>query len=236
MCGRFALTISPTALAKLFELDEVPELEPRYNIAPSQAVAAILRGQEEARRLLRMMQWGLVPFWAKDPGIGARLINARAETAAEKPAFRDAFARKRCLIPASGFFEWQKRDQDKQPYFIRPRGEECFALAGMWQRWQGKDGQVIESCSILTTGANDLMRPIHDRMPVILQPDRHALWLDTAVNDPERLSPLLKPYPATAMTAYPVSKRVNRPAHDTPDCIAPLAGAEGFTASPDLFG
>jgi putative SOS response-associated peptidase YedK len=223
MCGRFALTISPQALAKLFQLEEVPELEPRYNIAPSQAVAAVVQGREEARRILKMMQWGFIPFWAKDPGIGMKMINARAETAAEKPAFRDAFAHKRCLVPASGFYEWQKRGKAKQPYFIRLQNEECFAMAGLWQRWEGQDGRIIESCNILTTESNALMTPIHNRMPVILAPDHYELWLDCDPAEKERLQQLFRPLPAETMEAYPVSKSVNRPTHDAPDCVTPLS-------------
>lgn len=232
MCGRFALTISPVVLAKLFQLDEVPELEPRYNIAPSQAVAAVVKGREEAQRILKSMQWGLIPFWAKDPGIGMKMINARAETVVEKPAFRDAFAHKRCLVPASGFYEWQKHGKAKQPYFIRLRDEECFAMAGLWQRWEGQDGRIIESCNIVTTESNPLMAPIHNRMPVILAPDHHELWLDCDPVEKGRLLKLLTPFPAKRMEAYPVSKRVNRPTHDGPDCVAPLPESP---ASPDLF-
>jgi len=225
MCGRFSLSITPEVLAKLFELDETPDLDPRFNIAPNQAVAAILRGREEARRTLRLLRWGLIPFWAKDPGLGARMINTRSETVAEKPAFRQAFAQQRCLVPATGFFEWQEREQDKQPFFIRMRDESCFALAGLWQRWEGQDhrkGEVIESCSLLTTTANDLIRPIHHRMPVILRPEDHDLWLDPAVKDKEQLQHLLLPFEAAALEAYPVSRRVNRPDHDAPDCIEPM--------------
>jgi len=233
MCGRFALTISPTALAKLFQLDEVPVLEPRYNIAPSQAVAAVIKGREEAKRILKWMQWGLIPFWAKDPGIGMKMINARAETAAEKPAFRDAFSHKRCLVPASGFYEWQKIGKEKQPYFIRLRDEECFAMAGLWQRWESKDGHTIESCNILTTDSNALMTPIHNRMPVIIDPHHFELWLDCARAAKDRLQQLLTPFPAHRMEAFPVSKSVNRPAHDAPDCVAPLPES---SAGPELFG
>jgi putative SOS response-associated peptidase YedK len=235
VCGRFALTISPTALAKLFELDEVPEFEPRYNIAPSQAVSAIIQGRQEAQRLLKQMRWGLIPFWAKDISIGMKLINARSETAAAKPAFRDAFSHKRCLIPASGFYEWQKQGKQKQPYFIRLSEEEAFAMAGLWQRWEGKDGQVIESCNILTTRANKLVKPIHDRMPVILPAAHHQAWLDTTTTASESLQDLLVPYPAETMTAHPVGKQVNRPAHDSPDCIAPVNLEDGTPAPPDLF-
>ncbi len=236
MCGRFALTISPAGLAKLFELDELPALEPRYNIAPTQAIAAVLKGRDEARRILKMMQWGLVPFWAKDPGIGLKMINARSESVAEKPAFRDAFAHKRCLVPASGFYEWQKQGVQKQPYFIRLRDADGFAMAGLWQHWEGEDGQVIESCNILTTDSNEFMQPIHDRMPVILPPENYDLWLDSDTADKERLLQLLRPFPGDRMEAYPVSKSVNRPAHDAPDCIEPLQQGDGPEAAPGLFG
>lgn len=238
VCGRFALTISPTALAKLFELDEVPDFEPRYNIAPSQAVAAIVQGRQEARRILKQMRWGLIPFWAKDISIGMKLINARAETAAEKPAFREAFTQKRCLIPASGFYEWQKGGKQKQPYYIKVCNAQAFAMAGLWQRWEGQVDQetvMVESCNILTTDANELVRPIHNRMPVILPVANHATWLDTEATDRKKIQSLLVPYPAAAMTAYPVGRQVNRPAHDAPDCIAPLATGNGASGAPDLF-
>jgi putative SOS response-associated peptidase YedK len=227
MCGRFALSISSVVIAKLFELDEVPDIQPRFNIAPSQPIAAILRqGRQEAKRILKQLQWGLVPFWAKDPSIGSRMINARSETVAEKPAFRHAFARQRCLIPASGFYEWQKVKGGKQPFFVRLQDEDCFAMAGLWDRWQGKE-KIIESCNILTTDANELMKPIHNRMPVILKPEDYALWLDPEKTEKEQLLELLRPFSPNAMVAFAVSRRVNHPTHDAPDCIDPLPEKKG---------
>jgi len=222
MCGRFTLS-NPDAeqLAAQFGVAALPDLRPRYNIAPTQPVAAVRRAAGKAIREMALLRWGLVPAWAKDPTIGVRLINARAETAAEKPSFRVAFRRRRCLIVADGFYEWQKQQSGKQPYYIRLRGGRLFAFAGLWERWTGPDGQEIESCTLLTTAPNDLLRPIHKRMPVILHPDDYALWLDPAVGDRQRLQPLLRPYPAAEMEAYPVSRRVNNPRNDDPRCIEP---------------
>ena len=234
MCGRYTLSSSSDLVSELFDLDESVELSPRYNIAPSQEVAAV-RLEPEVGRALRMLRWGLVPAWQKAaPGFDARMINARAETAAQKPAFRDAFRRRRCLLPADGFFEWKKLGQRKQPYVIRMQDGRPFAFAGLWERWHGEDGAVVESCAILTTEPNELMREIHDRMPVILPPADYTSWLDPGEEDPDRLSPLLRPYPAGDMLAYPVSPHVNSPRHDDPSCVEP------FEPPPppqgDLFG
>ena len=225
MCGRFTLS-DPDAdrLAAQFDLPAPPAaLRPRYNIAPTQEIAAVRLTAGGAGRELALLRWGLIPAWARDPGIGVRLINARAETAAEKPSFRAAFRRRRCLIVADGFYEWQKRPGGKRPYYVRLRGGRLFAFAGLWERWTGPDGGVIESCTLLTTTPNALLRPIHNRMPVILHPDDYALWLDPTVDDRRRLQPLLRPYPAAEMEAYPVSRRVNAPRYDDPRCIEPLA-------------
>lgn len=222
MCGRFALAADPAQLAELLALSEPPALPPRHNIAPTQAVAAVRAG--EGGRELAMLRWGLIPGWAKDPAIGAKMINARAETAHEKPAFRAAFRRRRCLIPADGFYEWRRVEDGKQPYFIGMADGGPFAFAGLWESWQGPDGAAVETCTILTTDANELLRPLHERMPVILPPADHRLWLDPAVTDatPE-LRGLLRPYPVAAMTAYPVSRRVNSPRNDDSGCREPAA-------------
>jgi putative SOS response-associated peptidase YedK len=226
MCGRFTLTDPDQKMAVQFNLPEVPDLAPRYNIAPTQPVAAVRVASDSVVRELALLQWGLVPFWAKDPAVGERLINARVETVADKPAFRAAFRRRRCLVVADGFYEWQKVDGRKQPYYIRLRSHQPFAFAGLWEHWEGPDGSVIESCTLLTTEPNDLMSPIHNRMPVILQPKDYELWLDPHTQDPERLQPALLPYPSTAMIAYPVSRWVNSPDNDDPRCIEPLVDAE----------
>lgn len=224
MCGRFTLTDPDAELLTQFDLPNLPPLEPRYNIAPSQPVPVVRLAADKAARELVLVRWGLIPFWAQDPEIGNRLINARAETVAEKPAFREAFRRRRCLVVADGFYEWQKQDGQKQPFYIRMRDGRPFAFAGLWERWRGSDDVVIESCTLLTTGPNELMRPLHNRMPAILHPKDYDLWLDPEVQRPDLLQAVLLPYPAEEMTAYPVSRWVNSPDHDDPRCIEPLAG------------
>ena len=225
MCGRFTLTSPDQDLAVQFNLPAIPSLEPRYNIAPTQLVAAVRETRDGAGRELAMLRWGLIPFWAKDPAIGSRMINARSETAAEKPAFRAAFRRRRCLVLADGFYEWQKQNGSKQPYYIRLREGKTFAIAGLWEHWEGPDGDIIQSCTLLTTPPNELLRPLHDRMPVILHPDRYDLWLDRSVDQPEVLQPLLRPFAEEPMDAYPVSRWVNRPGNEGPQCIEPLPEA-----------
>lgn len=223
MCGRFTLRSNPARVAEAFDLTETPELTPRYNVAPTQQVAAVL-ADDEGRRRLVFQQWGLIPSWADDPTVGNRMINARAETAADKPSFRRAFRCRRCLIVADGFYEWRKTDDGKQPYYVTLADDRPFGLAGLWEHWQ-RGELAIDSNTILTTTANDLMRPLHDRMPVILSPDQYAVWLDPRVDDPARLLPLCVPCPSESLRARPVSKAVNNPRHDRPDCIEPLASA-----------
>jgi putative SOS response-associated peptidase YedK len=223
MCGRFTLTTPGDTLAEIFELSEVPDLPPRYNIAPSEPVATVRLPGGNAPRELVLLRWGLIPHWAKDPGVGAKMINARAETVATNPAFRSAFRRRRCLVPATGFYEWQRQERRKQPVYIRMHDEQPFAFAGLWEHWEGPEGTPIESCTLLTTEPNDLVRPVHDRMPVILDPKDYELWLDPDVQDPARLQPLLRPYASEQMVAYPVSQLVNNPANDVPETIEPLA-------------
>jgi putative SOS response-associated peptidase YedK len=223
MCGRFTLTKPIPVLAELFLFPEAaPEQPARYNIAPTQAVAAVRATASAAARELAFFRWGLVPGWADDTAIGNRLINARSETAAEKPAFRSAFRNRRCLIPADGFYEWQKLGGRKQPYYIRLRDGQPFAFAGLWEHWE-KDGRAIDSCTILTTAANDLIRPLHERMPVILGPEEYARWLDPTVQQAELLQPLLDSFPSEAMVAYPVNAVVNNPRNETPKCMEPAA-------------
>jgi putative SOS response-associated peptidase YedK len=226
LCGRFTLTDPNVGLAVQFGLPQIPDMAPRYNIAPTQPVAAVrVPGPGQAREMV-MLHWGLVPFWAKDLKIGAQLINARSETAAEKPSFRAAFLQRRCLVIADGFYEWQKQNGAKQPYFIRLRHARPFAFAGLWERWEGPGAGPIESCTLLTTEPNDLIRPLHSRMPAILHPDDYSLWLDPEVRQASLVLPLLRPYPALEMEAYPVSRLVNSPNNDTPQCIEPLVEGE----------
>jgi putative SOS response-associated peptidase YedK len=232
MCGRFTLRTPASVVAKQFGLLEAPELAARFNIAPSQPVAVVraraahpsaAAAQEPAgpQRELVFLRWGLIPSWAKDAAVGNRMINARAETAAQKPAFRTALRRRRCLLAADGFYEWQRAGKQKQPYYIRLSDDRPFGFAGLWEAWQGPDQQWIESCTLLTTDANELLRPIHDRMPVILPPEAYGPWLDPAVQDPEQLAPLCKPYPSEAMTVLPVGTLVNSPTNEDPRCIEP---------------
>ncbi|WAL60664.1 SOS response-associated peptidase [Thermocoleostomius sinensis] len=220
MCGRYTLTQSGEAIAAAFDLADVPTVSPRYNIAPTQPAAVVRAG--EADREFTYLYWGLIPSWSKDPSIGARLINARSETVTEKPSFRAAFKRRRCLIVADGFYEWQRLPKRKQPYYFQLVDRQPFALAGLWEHWETGNGDVIDSCTILTTVANAVLEPVHDRMPVVLPPDTYDLWLDPQIQQPDRLLPLLRPYPAEAMQSYPVSLKVNSPKNDTAECIQPL--------------
>jgi putative SOS response-associated peptidase YedK len=222
MCGRFTLFEPDKVLAREFGVSDFPPRSPRYNIAPSQPVAAVRATPAGSGREIVLLRWGLIPSWSKDPAIGNRLINARAETAREKPSFRNAFRRHRCLIPASGFYEWQRQERGKQPYFVRMRDERPFAFAGLWDRWESPDESVIETCTILTTAANAVLAPIHDRMPVILPPTEYARWLDPALLNTDSLAPLLVPFPPEEMLAFPIGMRVNAPSVDDEGCIVPL--------------
>ena len=209
MCGRYAQRTDPKRLAKEFKVAEVPGVEPRYNIAPTQEVLAVRESPDG--REMTLYKWGLVPSWAKDASVGAKLINARSETVTEKPSFRDAFRRRRCVIPADGFYEWQRLEGKKQPFFFRTRDERPFGFAGLWERWEGEGGHVINSCAILTTEANEVLRPVHDRMPVILHPDDYELWLGAEAREFGLVKELLRPYPAEEMVGYPVGSGVNSP-------------------------
>jgi putative SOS response-associated peptidase YedK len=223
MCGRYTLSTPVEKLAGEFDISEpLPDLPPSYNVAPSQEVAAIVAGGRGERRL-ELLRWGLIPAWADDPGIGSRMINARSETAAEKPSFRKAFKERRCLIPADGFYEWQKTNGGKQPYHLKMRDGRLFAFAGLWESWKGDEEGEIRSCTILTTDANDLVGEVHHRMPVILPPETYDLWLDPAVREAEQLLSVLLPYPTEDMEAYPVSRRVNNPSNDEPGCVESVA-------------
>jgi putative SOS response-associated peptidase YedK len=218
MCGRFTLRSSPQAVAEAFALPEAPDLLPRFNIAPGQPVAVVRQEPRAEGRELALLRWGLIPAWADDPSIGNRLANARSETAATKPSFRRAFRSRRCLVVADGFYEWQKTNGRKQPYFVGLQSDRPFGRAGLWERWE-KGGEPVESCTILTTDANELMQPIHERMPVILPPDQYALWLDPRCQDTGKLAKLLQPFPSEGMLAYRVSALVNNPKNDVPQCV-----------------
>jgi putative SOS response-associated peptidase YedK len=218
MCGRYTLRKPSREIAEAFDVPEVFEFPPRFNIAPTQGVPVVRLAPDRAARGLDLLHWGLIPSWADDPAIGSRMINARAETVATKPAFRHAFKAKRCLVVTDAFYEWRKVDGRKQPYLIHLKDDRPFAFAGLWESWN-KGGEPIESCTIITTEANELMAPIHDRMPVIVPESAYDLWLDTVVKDPGKLQPLLVPFPAEEMEAYPVSTLVNNPRNDVEECM-----------------
>ncbi len=221
MCGRYTLKTPVEELAEEFGFEASSvELPPNYNVAPTQEVAAVL--EEGGERRLELLRWGLIPSWADDPGIGSRMINARSETAPEKPSFRRAFRERRCLIPADGFYEWQRTNGAKQPYYIRMKEGHPFAFAGLWESWKDGSGPEIHSCTILTTKPNALAAEIHDRMPVILPHGAYDAWLDPEAERDE-LYGLLAPYPEDEMEAYPVSRFVNSPQNNDPRCIEPAA-------------
>ena len=218
MCGRFVQSSPVERYARMFGAAATVESAPRYNAAPTQPILAV-RVAPSGMRELVPLRWGLIPAWSAGPDNRYSMINARAETVHQKPAYRDAFRRRRCLIPADGFYEWRQECSGREPYYIRLRDGEPFAFAGLWESWQQPGGERIDSCTIIVTEANELVRPIHDRMPVILPPESHTAWLDPDQRDPARLLPLLRPYPAQAMAAWRVSRRVNNPRHDGPDLI-----------------
>ena len=219
MCGRFVRHSSLSLIEKTFNIDSVEaEAESSYNIAPTQNVLAVVRNGE---RRLTNLHWGLVPFWAKDRSIGSRLINARAETVAEKPSFRNAFKKRRCLIVADGFYEWKGEKGNKQPYYLTLPSDGPFAFAGLWEIWD-KDDAAYRSCSIITTAATESVRKLHHRMPVILRPESHDAWLDTTNQDAEQLKQILQQGFYRKLVHYPVSKRVNVVKNNDPACIEPL--------------
>lgn len=224
MCGRFTLAADPATIQAAFPWVAVPgEMTPRYNIAPTQPVAVI---PNDGQNRLDFFVWGLIPFWAKDPKIGSRMINARSETLAEKPSFKNAYRRRRCLVLADGFYEWHKApgQRAKTPYYIQMESREPFAFGGLWETWHNGDGSEIKSCTIITTEPNALVSRVHNRMPVVLAAEAYQDWLDPEEREPESLNDLLGPFPAEEMTAYPVSTLVNSPANDVPEVIEP-AGA-----------
>lgn len=226
MCGRFIQCTSGEQLAERFHLTIAPNLTPRYNVAPSQPVGAI-RATSGGDRELVLLHWGLVPAWSPEPRTTYSTINARAETVADKPTYRQAFRHRRCLIPADGFYEWRKTNVGKQPYCIVPADGCPVAFAGLWECWE-RDSQVLESCTLLVTQANALITPIHDRMPVILDPADEALWLDPTVTEPAILKPLLMPCPHERLRAWPAGLAVNATRHEGPALMAPVLEQQSF--------
>jgi putative SOS response-associated peptidase YedK len=222
MCGRFALDENPRKLAEHFLLSGEAEFTSSWNIAPSLRIATITADVEGSRHLSKM-RWGLIPSWAKDATIGNKLANARGETVAEKPSFRSAFKSRRCIIPASGFYEWKIEKGVKCPWFISLNSGQPMAFAGLWETWHPKEGEAIESCCIITTNANTLMQPIHDRMPVILDPDQWAIWLSQQEHQADKLLPLIRSYESESMRAWPVTRELNRVGvRDDAGLIVPL--------------
>ena len=224
MCGRLTLQTTSGALAALFDGLKFPTFKPRYNICPTQPVACV-RLNDESEKEVANLRWGLVPGWAKDLKIGARMINARAETVASKPAFRSAFKKRRCLVVADGFYEWKKAGKSKQPFYISRADTQPFVMAGLWESWSDKSdpsADPIETCSVITTTANALMGPLHDRMPVILEQKEFEFWLDKEFTDHEYLESLLVPFEPDELQAFPVDTIVNKAANDVPQCIEPI--------------
>lgn len=225
MCGRFTLRTPSPELAEIFVVDGRPNLAARYNIAPSQDILVARAVDEAGGREFAMLRWGLVPHWARDAAIGSRMINARAETLAEKPSFRDAYRRRRCLVAADGYYEWQKApDGTKQPYHIRFDNDAPFAIAGLWDSWRAPDGETLETCTLITTEACRALAPIHHRMPVILPPDAYDAWLDPRSSSPDALGALLRPLGSDDLAAHAVGLRVNNARHDDIDCLEPVTG------------
>lgn len=225
MCGRFMLISSGTEVASAFEAEQTGEFAKRYNIAPTEDIVAVVKLDPEPGRLMVRLRWGMVPFWAKDRSIGARLINARSETLAEKPAFRNAFRSRRALIPCNGFYEWDKTTRPKTPYLIGLQNDALFGMAAIWDEWMDSDNTVLQSCSIVTTSANNLVQKIHDRMPVIVRPERYADWLGSKPLSPEISSSIFRSFPNELMRMRAVSTKLNRAGYDQADCLEPAMGS-----------
>lgn len=221
MCGRYSLAVDPDLLRDEFDLDEAPQdLAARYNIAPTEPAAVITNRDPKH---IRMHHFGLIPHWADEPSISHRMINARRESLADKPAFRDAYRRHRCLVIADGFYEWQRRGRSKQPYHVRLRSRRPFGFAGLWTVWRAPDGTRVPSCTIITAPAEGALVEVHDRMPVIIPRALRAAWLEPAAEEPDALAPLLEKTPLDALELYPVGAFVNTPGHEGLECVAPLA-------------
>ena len=221
MCGRYTVTATPEVLRALFGYAEQPNFPPRYNVAPTQPIAVVRL--MNGKRQFALVRWGLLPSWGKDPKAFSLLINARGETVNEKPAYKAAMRRRRCLIPADGFYEWKALGNRKQPYYIRAKSGEPFAFAGLWETWTGPNGEELETAAIVTTAANRTLAPIHDRMPVVIAPDQFDLWLGNRDEDTTAASALIKPAPNELLETYPVRSDVNRVANDNPRLIEPSA-------------
>ena len=235
MCGRYVLKRKDLeALMEQLGVKDPREFVSRYNIAPSTVIPAIRASSDNGQREAAALQWGLVPWWSKDPKSGAKLSNARAEGIASKPAFREALRKRRCVVTASGFYEWQTVGRLKQPWFFQMRDESPFVFAGLWERWRSVDGVELQTCSLITTTPNDVVRPLHDRMPVILRGETIDTWLDSANGEPAKLEPLLAPLPPDDMKATPVSARVNNVRNEGPECLEPAAPLTPEPASPQL--
>jgi putative SOS response-associated peptidase YedK len=237
MCGRYRLTAKERWLSEYFNIPaEDIDWAARWNIAPTDEVATVRQDRAEPKRIFAKMRWGMIPYWAKDMSIAAKMINAVCETAAEKPVFRESMKKRRCLIPADGFYEWKKiGPKKKQAFNIGMADDGLFAFAGLWDKWKDSAGKVIESCTVLTTDANTLLRDIHDRMPVILQPRDYDLWLDPGITDPARVNDLLKPFDAWLMRIYPVSSTVNKVENDGPECAEESEVVSKSPAQSSLF-
>ena len=237
MCGRYRLTAKERYIADHFDLEESEvQWTPRYNIAPTQEAAIVRQDRKQPKRIFSLMRWGLVPSWAKDISIGFKTINAMCETAAEKAAFREAMRKRRCLVPADGFYEWQKLGKkEKQPYNIGMADDSLFAFAGLWERWHDPAGTPLNSFTILTTDANALVSGIHDRMPVIIKPENYDLWLDPGMTDPAGVADMLKPLDARLMKKYPVSARVGNADNDDPEIIKEIVPAAAVPETGKLF-
>lgn len=223
MCGRYRLSRRKELLAEYFDtnFDDL-EWEPRYNVAPTQQIPVLRQGMKGAPWRASLMQWGLIPAWATDRSGGARMINARSETASTKPSFREALQKRRCLIPADGFYEWKRNGKSKQPYCFEVGEGEVFAFAGLWDSWRDAGGTMVETCTILTTTPNEMLADVHDRMPLILASDVHDAWLDPEMQDADRALELLRPLDSKLMRRYPVSTRVNQVINDDVECSLPV--------------
>jgi putative SOS response-associated peptidase YedK len=222
MCGRFEIHSALEIIAKIFGIDAVAfDYRPNYNVTPGQEVLIVVG---DGKRRLALSRWGFLPSWAKDLTDGYKMINARAETAAEKPSFRQAFQNQRCLVVADGFYEWKKEGAAKKPYYVRLRSGRPFAFAGLYNLWKSPGGEEIRTCTIITTDANELIRPIHDRMPVIAPPDRYDIWLDEKVQEKAVLQTVLKPYPSGDLDLYAVTPKVNSPKNNSPENIQEIKG------------
>jgi putative SOS response-associated peptidase YedK len=232
VCGRFTLRAPPQEIQRVFGLDAAPRLEPRFNVAPGQDIATV-HAERDGRRVMGLRRWGLVPHWAHDPRVGARLVNARAETAASRPAFRDAMRLHRCLVPADGFYEWSgAAGPGRQPHLVERADAGLFAIAGLYEHWRSASGEWLHTCTLLTVPANALLRAIHDRMPAILSPEHWDAWLDPTAKDAARAAAWLAPSPPDELRAVAVSRRVNRTEFDDPACIEPAEPGAG----PGLYG